>query len=302
MENNKLGLIWWLTLLLGIVLGFATTFGGMIAYNYFSYQKAQKDWFYSDKKLVMIPEVLEDNELFTIEMVSADNKESYSSGASMIYKLTNKTNDSMTFMSDYIVINGYGIGGSLYEEVPANQSKEAVMIVNDNLFDYDIEKITDVTISLTVNYINNDGNSEYKKFGPYTAKSEYKDYDQSKIDEKVNVGNLIYDENGIKITVLDNRYETDSYAPKQWLLVENLNDFTLGTGMGEIVINGITISNASFYTTDIAPNGKVKAPIILDMSDSEKEKIPTIETIEFYIDFHNYDEGFKVETDKLKVK
>lgn len=302
MENNKLGLKWWLTLLLGVVLGFATLFGGVMAYSYFSFQKSSKEWFYSDKKLVMVPEVLADTDLFTIEMVSADNKEEYSSGASMIYKFTNKTSSSMTFMSDYVTMNGYGIGGSLYEEVPANQSLEGMLIVNDNLFEYDIEKITDVTVLFTIQYVNKDGYPEYESFGPYTAKSEYKDYDQSKIDEKVNVGNLIYDENGIKITVLDNRYEEKSYAPKQWLLIESSNDFVVGTGMGEIVINGITISNASFFTTDIAPHGKVKAPITLSMSDSEKEKIPTIDSIELYMNFYNYDEKFQVETDKLKVK
>lgn len=138
----------------------------------------------------------------------------------------------------------------------------------DNLYDYDIQKISDVTINLIANYTEN-GESVSKTFGPYTAKSEYTDYEQSKIDEKTNVGTVVFDEKGIKITVLENRYETDSYATEQWLLIENYNDFVVNAGNDEVIVNGISVSNAIFLTNNIGPHLKAKAAVIIKLSESE---------------------------------
>lgn len=48
MKKNKLGFKWWLSLLLGIVLGLATGYGGIVAYSIIDWEMNKKDWFYSD--------------------------------------------------------------------------------------------------------------------------------------------------------------------------------------------------------------------------------------------------------------
>lgn len=305
---KKLGIKWWLTLALGFVVGVVGPTAALLTYNHFAWKSAKRDLFYTDKNLKMIPGVMGENEYVIIEMVAAEVEQSQLGGASMILKLTNKTPSVISVSNEYATMNGYSLdSGGLYEELQPYASIEALMIVNDNLFDYDIEKITDVTIGLKVYHDRDANGNTASYFGPYTAYSEYKDYDQSAIDEKKNKGPVIYNENGIKITVLEDRYETDSYAPMQWLLIENDNDFTIRSGMSEVEINGMIISNASFFTSDIAPNSKCKREIILDMSESEKAKIKNIESINLYSSFYasSYDtpnSDFYVELPKLKIK
>ena len=102
--------------------------------------------------------------------------------------------------------------------------------------------------------------------------------------------------------MLEKRYETDSYATEQWLLIENYNDFVVNAGNDEVIVNGISVSNAIFLTNNIGPHLKAKAAVIIKLSESEEKKISKIETVELYADFYNYDEGFEVKTEKLKIK
>lgn len=155
---RNLGIKWWLTLALGFVVGVVGPTAALLTYNHFAWKSAKRDLFYTDKNLKMIPGVMGENEYVIIEMVAAEVEQSQLGGASMILKLTNKTPSVISVSNEYATMNGYSLdSGGLYEELQPYASIEALMIVNDNLFDYDIEKITDVTIGLKV-YHDRDAN------------------------------------------------------------------------------------------------------------------------------------------------
>ena len=136
-------------------------------------------------------------------------------------------------------------------------------------------------------------NEEYKK-GYVDPESFSQTYDDS--------GEVIYDENGIKIVYQGVNSDDSIFGPEAVLYIENNTEQTITVQSRDTSVNGFMMDPA--FSPEITPGNKIVSGMTFMSSDLEANNVTDFETIEtsFHIFNENYDSVVDTEPITITVK
>lgn len=218
-------------------------------------------------------------------------------GPKVTFLVENDTEKDVTVSTDDLTVNGITISSSLYASVSAGKNVyEDLSIYEEYLTEYNITAIGTLGFSLNI----------------YESES-YDNIDKSDridlvIDANVKTdlntnGELIYDDNNVKVYNLDPLKENDDYYTYiSTLLIVNESKTNLSISCEDVSVNGFMMDP---YCYARVPAGSASYSDFYYSNDDLKEnKIDAIEEIEFKLDAYDYvsyDDIFESDTIKLTV-
>lgn len=269
--KEKIGCKWWFALFGGILMGIIVFVAGAFALSGIMYARIDSDFGNSkpDKKLRIVDaSSLSEGDLSIsfVELKSGDVH------ADLIYKVVNHSDKDYFVYSASLSVNGYIFPSTLAEDVKPYGSKEFSITLPNDFSKKGIQKVTHIEQSFMVR--TQDYKSDPKILGPIMLKSNYAGkYRQDEEDSKM-FQNVIYEQDGIKISTADLKiYDKKRQKQQFGLVFENSTDNLLTFRSIDLLVNGYHLSDSFFPIDDLPPHTKTKTFISLSLDDVVEKRI-----------------------------
>lgn len=195
-------------------------------------------------------------------------------GPQLFFEVENNTKKDICIQSKDVYVNGYAVSPTMSMDISSRTKNTDMMIFSAvEMEARGIETLTDLEFRLTI--FEADSYDNILLSDPiHIQTDEAGDYEQIYDDE----GEMIYEENEIKIIGKELLTEDRVYGPDLVLYIENNSDTDISIQVWEASINGITLPASMF--SDTAPGKKDLNSVSFNDSDLEANGIDDIESIE----------------------
>lgn len=204
-------------------------------------------------------------------------------GPTIQLHIENRTNDSHTYILNDSSVNGYMINGSMYEEVPAQSSKEGTINFSSQHFEEaGITAMDEVTLSIRGNISGNwddDGLLVNEEFTFYPTGKSPEDL-KSLPREPQSGDEVVLDENGLKVVVIG--LKPDHFMGQELkFYIENNSDRNLSFIRSDFVANGKAIDGIG--AESVAAGKKLYSSVYFFTDNLESNGIKEIKKLKFNV-------------------
>ena len=207
--------------------------------------------------------------------------------------LENSSDQNVTVQLSDVSINGYMMSPLFSCDLAAGKkTKDTIEFYNYELADCGIEKIAQV--ELQFNILNTESYETIFDSDNISIATSAKDYQQS-YDAS---GEVLYDDNGIKVVAKTLDTSDDLFGPELLLYVENNSDKIINVSTDNESVNGYM--NDVLYYTEVLPGKKsVDGMTFYDLEANGIEEINDVEFSITIMDSDTYD--YIAETDAITL-
>lgn len=212
--------------------------------------------------------------------------------------LENNSDKNITVQSRHTAINGYMVSSTMSSNVAAGKkANDGLSFSKRDLEQNGIDTIADIEFSLHIfdpESYDTLYDSELIKLSTNLAEGFSQTYDDS--------GEVLYDENGIKIVYKGVNSDDNILGPEVLLYIENNTEQTITVQSRDTSVNGFMMDPS--LSPEITPGNKTVSGMTFMSSDLEENNVTDFETIEtsFHIFNENYDSVVDTEPITITVK
>ena len=212
--------------------------------------------------------------------------------------IENNSDKNVTVQSRYTAINGCMVSSTMSADAAAGKkANDSLDFSETDLKRNGIDTIANIEFSLHIfdpDTYDTRYDSELIKLSTNLAEGFSQTYDDS--------GEVIYDENGIKIVYQGVNSDDSIFGPEAVLYIENNTEQTITVQSRDTSVNGFMMDPA--FSPEITPGNKIVSGMTFMSSDLEANNVTDFETIEtsFHIFNENYDSVVDTEPITITVK
>lgn len=233
------------------------------------------------------PQVIWESNDVTVTALKLEHQGAFSQTADLQLQIENNSSRNVQLSSDYTVVNGYMITGSMYSELPAGKKHNtAVCISIDEFNDAGIKNINSLSVLFRMTDSDNYSDIESSESSTITTGNTETD------EEAVFDGTSLYNKNNIRINFLGIS-ERPEYLTAD-ILIENTGSTAYNFALRSVSADNCILNNCYSYPW-VNPGTRRIEHIYIDPSELSGYDIDSIHEFEFSYDIvkeYNYNTIF----------
>ena len=238
--------------------------------------------------------VLADTEAVRIVGKSISYPANYYDSVQLDLSIENKTDKQLIVTNDLLLVNGFDMMGSMYEEVDPGATAETALRLDDDVLKWaEITTIADLAVSFSVS------SADYSMMIDTPLAQMRTDAPEGFVQPVDEDGVCVWDEKGVRIIA---RYLEPCYgsSAELVLLVENATDSYVYLATETVQINGITVD--LFGNELLSSHTYAMSSLLIDEDVLTARKIESIDSISLQFEITVHDQaGTELKTDLVEI-
>ena len=238
--------------------------------------------------------VLADTDAVRIVGKSISYPVNYYESVQLDLSIENKTDKQLIITNDLLLVNGFDMMGSMYEEVDPGATAETALRLDDDVLKWaEITTIADLAVSFSVS------SADYSMMIDTPLAQMRTDAPEGFVQPVDEDGVCVWDEKGVRIIA---RYLEPCYgsSAELVLLVENATDSYVYLATETVQINGITVD--LFGNELLSSHTYAMSSLLIDEDVLTARKIESIDSISLQFEITVHDQaGTELKTDLVEI-